>query len=81
MTVLVFIKQLIISIEETSSAVNVASATPATSILNTITNIKFNITFTTPATIRNISGLFVSPMARNMAAPKLYKATKGILTK
>ena len=71
MTVLVFIKQLIIRIEETSSAVNVASATPATSILNIITNIKFNMTFTTPATIRNISGLFVSPIALNMAAPKL----------
>ena len=49
----------------------VASATPATLILKTTTNSRFRMTFRMPAKIMYISGRFVSPMERRIAAPKL----------
>ena len=47
-----FIRHLTTSTAETVSEMMVASATPATSILNTITKIRFRIMLMMPAAIR-----------------------------
>ena len=57
--------------------IRVASATPDTLILHTITKNKLSITFNIPETIIIYRGLLVSPMLRNMAEPKLYITING----
>ena len=49
----------------------VASATPATLILNPMTNTRFSPALITPAMVRKYSGRLVSPTARSTAAQKL----------
>ncbi len=77
-TPLSFIKHLTIKAAETNWDNTVAVATPATSIWNPITKIKFKITFTTPAAERKYNGRFVSPIALNIALPKLYSIVAGM---
>ena len=60
------------STAETACEITVASATPATSILNATTKSTFSSTLSTPAMERKSSGLRISPAARRMDAPKLY---------
>ena len=50
----------------------VAYAAPAMSILNTITNTRSSITFSTAENIRKYSGRLESPTARSIAEPMLY---------
>ena len=59
----------------------VAQATPATSILNPMTNRRFSTTLTRPETIKKYMGRLVSPTARSMAAAKLYTISAGVPTK
>ena len=60
------------------AGVALASATPATSRLQTMTKNRFRRIFSTPAKLRMYSGFLVSPMALNTALPKLYRASAGI---
>ena len=71
------IRHLIIRKAERYCAIILASATPDTPILHTITKNRFNIILTIPAVIRYISGLFVSPTALSTPFPKLYMASAG----
>ena len=56
---------------ETHWEMALASATPATSSLQTMTKKRLSRMFKTPAMLRKYSGFFVSPMALKMALPKL----------
>ena len=57
--------------ELTTFASTVAIATPSTVLLRTMTKNRLSITFRTPESASAISGVFVSPALRNMAASKL----------
>ena len=59
----------------------VAIATPDTPISKHATKTMLRMTFITPDAARAINGLFVSPMDRRIADPKLYTMRKGIPTK
>ena len=51
--------------------ITVAIATPFTVIFSTMTKNRFSSTLTTPEKASAFSGVFVSPMLRNIAASKL----------
>ena len=51
---------------ETASEITVAQATPATFMWKPATNTTFRMMFSTPAIIKTIMGLWVSPAARRM---------------
>ena len=59
------------STELTALEITVAMATPLTFILSTMTKNRLRITFRTPETVSAMSGTFVSPTLRKMAASKL----------
>ena len=64
--------------ELTALEITVAIATPFTVMCSTITKNKFKITFRMPEAASAISGIFVSPTLRKMAASKLYKRITGM---
>ncbi len=74
-------RQRPLSTAEMTCAMTVASATPATLIWNTMTNIRFSATFTSPDTVRKYRGRLVSPTARRMALPKVYRRFAGMPAK
>ena len=59
----------------------VAIATPSTSMPHTATRKMLSPAFRTPDTVRQMSGRFVSPTLRKIAAPKLYTMMNGIPAK
>lgn len=65
------ISERVTSTAETACEMIVASATPATLILNPMTNTRFSPALITPAMVRKYSGRLVSPTARSTAAQKL----------